>query len=138
MVRKGLCRPHIRRSGQNSGVRSLRCTSTCNRAASALEKPSVRHLVLGEGSCSAALCLARSNRSPSCWLADDRCQPPSPRPRAGCKCYGVCISCGAVCQRCGYCVVCERCKCWVDCGVVYVSGVGVVACARLLFFDEEH
>ena len=32
---------------------------------------------------------------------------------------------------------CKRCKCCVDCGVVYVSGVGALVCARLSFFDEE-
>ena len=37
-----------------------------------------------------------------------------------------------------WCVcVCERYKCSVDCGVMCVSGVGAVVCARQPFFDEE-
>ena len=30
-----------------------------------------------------------------------------------------------------------RCECCVDCGVVYVSRVSAVVCARLQLFDEE-
>ena len=55
---------------------------------------------------------------------------------AQCKCCGVRKASDV--SAVAWCVcVCERCRCCVDCGVVYVSGVSAVVRARLQLFDEE-